>query len=238
MTGNLSLDEIEAVQRHVYDALLGSSARSTLSEEQQDGLLAQACAEACDILDRWVNSPAWEGLRPVGRGPVADAIPDWRRVRPFLEPLGATLSRISERRPGVSGIPEIGDPGAYIDHLVKDAESTGRRYRRFSKEELFNEATNRIKVLQSSVCGAAADFAKGSKSRARRRAIARSALKAVGNFLLGAVLIMAGVTQPALAHDIPEWGHEAVNVVLVHHAAQTAQPAVRIAPPQAGPHVG
>jgi hypothetical protein len=238
MVGNVSFDEIEAVRRHVYDALLGSTARSALPEEKQDELLAQACAEACDILDRWVNSDAWEGLRPAGRGPIADVIPDWRRVRPFLEPLGSTLSRLSERRPGMSGTPEIGDPEAYIDQLITQAESTGRHYRRFNREELFEQATDRIRILQSSVCGAAASFAKGSKTRARRRALARSALKAAGSFLLSAALILAGVTPQALARDIPEWGHEAVKVLFVHQAAQTAQPGMRIAPPQLGPNLG
>jgi hypothetical protein len=238
MSGNVSVDEIEATRRHVYDALLGSSARSTLSEQKQDELLAQACAEACDVLDRWVNSPAWEGLRPAGRGPIADNIPDWQRLKPFLEPLAATLSRLSERQPGVTGMPEIGEPKAYIDQLIKQAESTGRFYRRFTREELFKQATDRIQVLKSSVCGAAANFAKGSKTRAQRRAIARSALKAAGSFLLSAALIMGGITPQALAHDIPVWGHEAVKVLFVHHAAQTAQPAVRVAPPELGPRLG
>ena len=104
------------------------------------------------------------------------------------------------------GSPEIGDPDAYIDQLIKQAESTARRYRRFNREELFKEATDRIRVLQSSVCGAAADFAQGTKTRARRRAFARSALKAAGSFLLSAALILVGVTPQALAHDIPAVG--------------------------------
>jgi hypothetical protein len=231
MAENVSLDEIEAVRRHIADALLASSARSTLPEEKQDELLAQACAESCDILDRWVNSGAWEGLRPAGRGPIADLIPDWRHVRPFLEPLGATLTRVSERRPGDSERPEIGDPEAYINQLISQAEATARRHRRFDREELFQQATDRIKVLRSSVCGAATDFAKGSKTRARRRALARSALKAAAGFLLSAALIVGGVTPEALAHEV-------VKVVFVHHAAQTAQPAVRVAPPQLGPQLG
>jgi hypothetical protein len=238
MRENVSLDEIAAVRRHISDALLASSARSTLPEEKQDELLAQACAEACDILDRWVNGSAWEGLRPANRGPIADVIPDWPRLRPFLEPLGATLSRLCERRPGVGELPEIGDPQAYINHLIDQAESTARHYRGFGREELFKQATDRIKVLRSSVCGAAADFAKGTKTRAKRRALARSALKAAGGFLLSAALILGGVTPQALAHDIPVWGHEAVKVLFVHHAAQTAQPAVRVTPPQLGPHLG
>jgi hypothetical protein len=238
MSEGVSLGEIEVVQRHVIEAFVGSSARTTLSEEQQDGLLAQACVEACDLLDRWVDSPAWKGLRPTGRGPIADVIPDWQRVRPFLEPLSAALSRISERRPAVSGMPQIGDPEAYIDELIKQAESTGRRHRGFNREELYAEATERIKVLRSSVCTVAGDFAKGSKNRSRRRAVARSVLKAVGGFLLSASIILVGMTPQAMAHDIPEWGHEAINVLLVHHAGQAAQPSVRIAPPQLGPELG
>jgi hypothetical protein len=63
-------------------------------------------------------------------------------------------------------------------------------------------------------------------------------LKAAGSFLLSAALILAGVTPQALARDIPEWGHEAVKVLFVHQAAQTAQPGMRIAPPQLGPNLG
>jgi hypothetical protein len=238
MKENVSLDEIAEAQRHIAAALLGSSARSTLPAEKQDELLAQACAEACDILDRWVNGPAWDELRPAARGPIADVIPDWERVRPFLGPVGATLSRLSERRPGSPESPEIGDPEAYIDRLIKQAEATARRHPKLDRDELFQQATDRIKVLRSSVCGVATDFAKGAKTQARRRALARSALKAARSFLVSAALILAGVTPQALAHDVPQWGHEAVKVLFVHHAAQTAQPAVRIAPPDADPHLG
>jgi hypothetical protein len=87
MRESVSLAEIEVAQRHVIEALLASGAQTTLSEDKQDSMLAQACAEACGILHRWVKSPAWEQLRPAGRGPIADVIPDWQAVRPFLRPL-------------------------------------------------------------------------------------------------------------------------------------------------------
>lgn len=238
MREGVSLGEIEVVQRHVIEALLASRAQTTLSDEKQDSLLAQACAEACGILDRWVKGPAWEWLRPAARGPIADVSPDWRAVRPFLLRLSEALSRMSERRPAVSGISSIGDPGAYVDELIRQAELTGRRHRLFNRDDLYAEATERIKVLRSSVCAAASDFDKGTKNRARRRAVARTVLKAVGGFLLSASLIMVGATPQAMAHDMPEWGHEAVKVLLVHHAGQTAQPSVRIAPPQLGPELG
>lgn len=238
MREGVSLDEIEVVQKHVIEALVRSDARSTLSEDEQDRALGQACAEACGILDRWVKGPAWAGLRPASRGPIADVIPDWQAVRPFLQPLGEALSRISERRPTVSGIAPIGDPEAYVDELIKQAESTSRRHRGFKRDELYAEATKRIADLRTSVCAVASDFHKGTKNRARRRAIARTVLKHVGGFLLSASLIMVGVTPQAMAHDMPAWGHEAVNLVLVHHAGQAALPAVRMAPPQLGAELG
>jgi hypothetical protein len=238
MAENVTLSEVEVVQRRVYEALYDSSPSSPLSEEEQDEKLARACAASCELLGRWVDSSAWNGLRPAGRGPIADVIPDWESVRPFLEPLGATLIRMQKRRPAVSGMPEIGDPAAYIDQLIIQTKLTGRRFRPFDREDLFADATDRIKALRSSVCGVAADFTKDSKKRALRRTLARSALKRVGGFLLTASLILAGVSPQALAHDVPVWAHEAVKVIIVHQAAQTAQPAVSVAPPQLGPQLG
>ena len=70
MREGVSLDEIEVVQKHVIEALVRSDARSTLSDDEQDRELSQACAEACGILDRWVNGP---GLgRAPARVPWAD----------------------------------------------------------------------------------------------------------------------------------------------------------------------
>lgn len=238
MQGNLDIDEIEAVHRHIGDALAASDPDSGRPEGEQDALLARACNEACGILGRWVDAPAWREVRPTGRGPIADLIPDWERLRPFLVPLGTTLTRLGDRRSGVSELPEIGDPKAYIDRLIDQAEVTARLFRRFDRADLFKEATERIKVLRSRVCEAATGFTKETKSRARRRALTRSLLKSTQKFLLSTALILAGLTPQAVAHDIPGWGHEAVKVLFVHHAAQTAQPTMRVAPPQLGPRLG
>ena len=60
---------------------------------------------------------------------------------------------------------ETGDPEGYINQLIMEAESTGQLYcRQFTREELFKQAADRIRVLQLSICRAAADFAKGSKT--------------------------------------------------------------------------
>src|SRR3984957_19687949 len=98
MREGVSLDEIEVVQKHVIEALVRRGARSTLSEDEQDSELAQACAEACGILDRWVKGPAWAGLRPASRGPIADVIPDWQGGPPVLPPLREGLGRVRGTR--------------------------------------------------------------------------------------------------------------------------------------------
>ena len=232
------LAEIKMVQNNILNALVRTNPPTTLSEEEQDSLLAQACSEACGILDRWVKSTPWEELRPKARGTIAEVIPDWQAIRPFLAPLGVTLDRMTERRPSMAGIPEIGNPAAYIDALITRTESTCRRHPGFTREQLYTEATNRIKTLRSSVCAIAGDFAKGAKNRARLRAAARSALKWAAGFLFSAALITIGLTPEAVAHDIPAAVHEAVSVAFVHQAAQTAQPSVRVAPPQLGAHLG
>jgi hypothetical protein len=232
------LAEIETAQGHILNALVQTNPPTTLSADEQDHLLAQACSEACGILGSWIESPAWKGLHPKGRGPVADVIPDWKAIRPFLAPLGVTLSRMSERRPSVAGIPEIRTAEKYIDDLIRDTESTSRRYPRLTREELYAEAQDRISRLRSSACEIASDFAKGTKNRARLRAAARTALKWAASFLFSAALITIGLTQQAVAHDLSAAAHEAVSVAFVHQAAHTAQPTVRVAPPRLGAHLG
>ena len=232
------LAEIVKVQDNILNALVRTNPPTTLSEDEQDSLLAQACSQACAILDRWVNGTHWAELRPKAGGAIADVIPDWQAIRPFLAPLGVTLGRMTERRPSMAGIPELGKPEKYIDDLITQTESTCRRYPRLARKELYSEATTRIKTLQSSVCAIAGDFAKGAKNRARLRAAARTALKRAAGFLFSAALISIGLTQPAVAHDLTVAVHEAVSVAFVHQAAHTAQPTVRVAPPQLGTHLG
>ena len=51
------------------------SPSSTLSADEQDALLAQACAEACDVLGRWLASSSWEALEAAGPGRAAATPP-------------------------------------------------------------------------------------------------------------------------------------------------------------------
>jgi len=48
---------------------------------------------------------------------------------------------------------------------------------------------------------------------------------------------MAGANPHDVRQNIPDWGHEADKVLVVHHVAESAQPSVRIAPPRLGPQV-
>lgn len=252
MTDGISAGRIEAVQRDIYDALARTSERSVLPDEEQDRLLAQACAEACDVLALWLKSPEWKAQRPAGRGPIADAIPEWERVRPFLDPLKETLGAIAQRQKDLPVVQEIGDPDHYIDEVVAAAGKTARRFRQFERQKLFVEATSRVDRLRADVCVLAGELkrelesdlksqAESAAKSAERRAVwrkrARRVLAKVPGLLLTLSLTMAGASPHTMQQNIPEWGHEAVKVLLVHHIAETAQPEVRLAPPRLGPRL-
>jgi hypothetical protein len=236
MADGLSADLIETVQRHIYDALAQTSERSILPDEEQDRLLAQACAEACDVLTNWLGSPEWAALCPAGRAPIADAIPEWARVKPFLDPLKETLAAIARRQKDLPTAGAIGDPARYVDGIIAAAEQTARRFRRFDRQKLFQDATGRVSGLRDDVCALSGDLTDKTKS-AERRKKARSVLVKAAGLLLTLTLTMAGAGPHDVARHIPEWGREAVKVLMVHHVAQTAQPTARIIPPRAGPRM-
>jgi hypothetical protein len=58
----------EVLRWHIHDALAKASEHSTLPEAEQDRLLAQACAEACDVIGRWVESPEWKEVTGADTG--------------------------------------------------------------------------------------------------------------------------------------------------------------------------
>src|SRR5947209_1276952 len=196
MADGISAGVVEAVQRRIYEALAQTSERSLLPEEEQDKLLAEACAESCSVLGGWLASPEWEAARPAGRAPIADAIPDWQRIRPFLDPVKEALTAIAQRQQDLPGVLKIGDPDAYIDRVIKAAGETARRFRRYDRQALFEEATGRIGSLRDDVCALAGDLRGETKSagkRAERRRKTRSVLSAVAGLLLTLTLTMAGV---------------------------------------------
>lgn len=238
-TRSISPEMIEAAQRHIYDALARTSSHSTLTEDEQDTLLAMVCAEACVILDAWANSSDWGELAPSGpfaMKPIADDAGDWKHIEPFLDPLKETVSRISARR-HMGGTPEILDPAEYIEKLISRVKYTSRRFRRLSRHDLYLEANRRMRALEDQVCiisrelGARVD---DSEERRERRSRARAILGTVDGLLLSVSLAMASAGLSAVRQNIPQRGHEAVQVLVVHHIADTVTPIARLTP-QPGP---
>jgi hypothetical protein len=234
---------VEAARHDIYGALAKTSPSSTLPADAQDALLAQACAEACDVLGRWLASSSWEAFRPTApaaRRPLADAIADWEQMRPFLAPVRETLSRISGQESG-DGAPA--DPEVYIDELIKSATFTARRHRRLSRQDLYQDAGDRLRKLQEQACEIASEFRaatakrESGEKRHERWRLARKVLGTVATTLLGITLAMAGASPAAVHANMPAWGHDTVQVLFVHHVAHTAVPTVSIAPPRLGPRV-
>lgn len=251
---------VEAVRRDIYSALAKTSPSSTLPPAEQDALLAQACAEACDVLGRWLASTSWEALRPsalAGPRPLAEAVASWEQMRPFLSPVRDALHRVSAAERDAGAPP---DPGAYVDGLIKSATYTARRQRRLTRQDLYQEADVRLRNLREQSCQVASDFKADAAQRARagaeaaarrdgdekrhaRRALARKVLGTVATTLLTLTLAMASASPAAVRSNMPAWGHDAAQVVasaevlLVHNVAHAAAPGVSIAPPRLGPRV-
>jgi hypothetical protein len=245
VAGSVSPEMIDVVRRDIYVALAQTTDLSTLPAEEQDRLLAQACAEACEILGTWINSPEWKALAPSGaaaREPIAGAVADWHRVKPFLVPVREMLGRVSVRQGPDTA--DIEDPSAYVDDMIAAAQATGRRHRRLNRQDLYDDATDKTRNLQQRVCEIAREFRderdrqQSEQHRAERRSRARGLLKTIGGVLLAVGLAMAGASPGAVRQNIPEWGHDIVQVLVVHNVAHTAAPTARIAPPRAGPRPG
>ena len=65
---------LTAVYAGVNDVLARTSESSPLPGAEQDRLLADACAEVCDLLKDWLTSEDWRRMRPRPEVRVADAI--------------------------------------------------------------------------------------------------------------------------------------------------------------------
>jgi hypothetical protein len=239
--GSVTIDRVAMVQADILGATLQTSSGSTLSAPEQDRLLAQGCAEACDLLRDWLASGWFGQLRPAGDGLLADAVPTTEQFTQFLGPIfGDALTRAA--RAGI----EI-DPSSLQDARAKVA-GLARRHRRMRRPDLVRAAEERVGTLRDEVCRAAAQLKKivadGSDTGpagAAWRQKAQRTLKKVAAFLPTVALTVAGAMLSAgpheMAHSVSEWAHEAATVVVVCHIADLAQPAVRIAPPRSGPLV-
>ncbi|MGA2829794.1 MAG: hypothetical protein ABSF03_27205 [Streptosporangiaceae bacterium] len=237
----MTIDRVAMVQAHILDAILKTSGNSALPGPEQDRLLAQSCAEACDLLGDWLGSGWFRRARPADDGLLADAAPTAGQFAEFLGPIFEdALTRAAQA--GVTiDVSDLQDARAKVAGLA-------RRYRRMRSRELCAAAEGRVGALRDEVCQAATQLremlqtADEQGPRAERsRHKARRALQKVKGLLPAVALTVAGamlgVGPHQMAQSVSEWGHDAARVVAVYHIADLAQPTVRMAPPRIGPQV-
>jgi hypothetical protein len=224
----VTVERVAALQAGIAAAINQTSEHSTLPEREQDAVLAQRCAEACDLLSDWSVGGWWDRLRPSGDGPVSDYVVDQHEFAKVMGPmLGDFLARAGRHGMTV-------DAG-YVDR-ARAAVAAAAQARPRKRQKLFQAAQEHVGALQIEVCALARDL-RDRESNATRRRKARRVLMRVSGLMLTLVLAMAGAGPGQAAHDLTDWGHEAVKVLAIQHIADSARPGPHVAPPRAGPRV-
>jgi hypothetical protein len=231
---NVTVERIAAVHAHVAEAVTRTTPGSTLPEADQDRLLAQGCAEACDLLKDWLLDPWWQEAGGARDTVVKEHVPTQKEFAKFLGPmLTDVLTRAG-----------MNVDRSLVDGTREKVAATARRYPRMRHQQLFELAKDRVDALQQTVCKLAAQAAEAARPaadparRAAWKRLAHKALSKVPDVLLAAVLAMAFAGPHAVAGSTAAWGEAAAHaaqVVSVHYLADRAQPGVRVAPPRAGP---
>lgn len=233
---SVTVDRIAVVQAHITEAVTRTSASSTLSQQEQNKLLAQSCAEACDLLKDWLADAWWDRSRPSSDTPIKDVVPTQKELASFLGPMLKTS--LARARQGGVDIPD-----SLVDEAREKVAATARRFPRMGRQQLFRQAADRVKTLQEEVCGLASQIGTATHSAAEGGAWRRKSRKALGKvsgLLLAVTLAMAGAGPHAVAENTAEWGHaavRAVEVITVHYIADRAEPSVRVAPSYSGPQI-
>jgi len=230
----VTLERIVAVHRHVVDALALISESTTLSELDQDRLLSQSCAVTCDLLEDWLASAWWDGMRPASDGPIGDLDPDQGHFPKLLDSVLKDALAWADRH-GMSV------SAARTDEARAAVTATVRRHPRMRRQELFQVAEMRVGDLQREICALAdqlrhrpqAAAASAMPDRASRRR-ARTALAMGSELLVALVPAIAGAGRGQVAQNLSEWGHEDAKVITVLDIAHRAQPSQEIVPARAG----
>jgi hypothetical protein len=226
----VTIDRVAAVHAHISEAVVRSTASSTLSPREQEKLLAQSCAEACDLLGDWLNDdPWWLGQRP-SDGTIADAVPDQQHFVRFLGPMFAdALSMASSRGLAV--------PASYLDDARRRVAETARRHAAMTRADLFETARRRVHALRTEVCSLAQDLRTSSSRRHRALRVLRNVQQLLVSIALPVVLAMAAAGPHQVSQDISAWAHDAASVLVIHEVAHQAQPNLQIVPPHPGPRL-
>jgi hypothetical protein len=228
---SVTVERVAAVQADILDALLKTSAGSTLPAAEQDRLLAQGCAEACDLLGDWLVSGWFGQAHPADDPLLAAAVPSAEQFATFLGPIFAdALDRIAR-----SGV-EISR--TQLEQARGGVAALVRRHRRMKRAELSEVAEKRVQDLTSEVCRAASQM---KKAPAAFRHRTQRTLKKIAALLPTVALTVAGAMLSVGPHQMEQsvttWAHDAAQVVVVYQLADLAQPGIRISPPSPGPRI-
>jgi hypothetical protein len=236
----VTIDRIDALRRHIADAVTQTSPLSTLPGQEQDRILAQTCGEACELLGDWLVSQEAEVPATANEVPIRELLQNRQQFTEFLSPLFAdALKRASRDRLDNPAIVKAAHDE--VARAVQAVAATARRHPRMNSRQTFRVATENVGKLKAEVCHLAAQLSSARKDDARRAVWKRRAVKAlkiVGGFLLtltvSLTLSVAGPRQ--VSQNLSVWMH-GVQVVMAHDLALQAQPGVTIAPPHAGPQL-
>jgi hypothetical protein len=209
----------------VYDDLTKTvnktTGHSTYSAEKQNGLLAQSCGEACELLKDWLASDIWNGTRPSGDGPIAEFVQDQEHFILLLPTLKDVLDRAS--RYGMSV------PTECVDQAREALKASARRH-----QQLYQDAEAAVSALKNEVCELAIQLVDRSathEKRAETRKRAGSLLKTVSALLPALVIAMAGVTPSQAVHNLTLWDRELIKVIAIQDIVDRA----KLLPSQAAP---
>jgi hypothetical protein len=251
---SVTIDRIDALRRHIADAVTQTSERSTLQQQEQDRILEQACGEACELLGDWLGSQ-------VARSPAADDIPvrelsrDQQQFTDFLSPLFADFMKRARGDSKDDSAAIVQAASDEVARAAREMAATARRHPRMRSQQIFEVAAKRVGDLKGEVCKLAdqlrrvrqeaerpaADNADAPADDARRSALRRKAvrvLRTVGAVLLpiSVSLVFSAAGPQQVAHNVSAWTN-AAEVLVVHDLAIHAQPGIKMAPPHAGPQL-
>lgn len=222
-------ERIAKVHAHVADVVASTSEHSALPGRNQDRLLAQACAEVCDLLGDWLTSEDWSRLRPRISARVADALLRREDYAGFLDQMLADALTRARQAAGTAS------PAASLVTEARAAvERTAGRHLSWTQQELFDTADRRVRELRAETCQLAGDLRSavtaGPAADARRRRARTALMKALG-ILPALVLAIGGVSPAQMEANLAAWGRDAVRVVTIYLIAEQAQPDMLIEPP-------
>jgi hypothetical protein len=225
----VTIDRIAAVHADITETVIKTTGNSTLSRQEQDNLLAQTCAEACDLLTDWLGDESWWA----GRGPsdrtIADSVPDQQDYVRLLGPMFKDAF-------AAAGKHGILIPDSYFEEARKRVAETARRHRKMRPAELFEQARQHVTLLRDEICKLAGELKTSPSKRPRALRLLRNVRQLLVTIALPIVLAMVAASPHQMSADIAGW-HDVASVVVMHEVAYNAQPNIQIAPPRLGPSI-